>query len=219
MTPSSSEAATASGKVFGIGLSRTGTTKLCTILDHLGYRTCHFVPDLFDPPDWRVVDTADAFADSPIPLLYKVCDRRYPGSKFILTTRDMDDWLASMEWMFTHGKVLFNWGPRIHAYHAALYHTKRFDPERLAERWHAYHEEVLDHFAQRRDDLLVLDIGDGFDVETMCAFLGVAYREMDTATHVNARRSPTLRQRVGYVVKYPIRYAVWFGATRLLGRR
>ena len=37
----------------------------------------------------------DAFQDNPWPLVYRRMDALYPGSKFILTVRDPDRWVAS----------------------------------------------------------------------------------------------------------------------------
>jgi hypothetical protein len=38
----------------------------------------------------------DAFRDNPWPLLYRECDIRHPGSKFILTTRMTARWISSV---------------------------------------------------------------------------------------------------------------------------
>jgi hypothetical protein len=201
LNPSPSETPIPAGKVFGIGLSRTGTTKLARVLGQLGYRTRHFIPELFEPEDWSVVDTLDALADFPIQHLYKECDRRYPGSKFILTTRDVGSWLDSMKWMFKHGKVIWNWGPDTWKYLDRIYHTNRFNQLVLTERWYAYHADVFEYFDGRDEDLLVLDISDGFDIEGICDFLGVECREIDTDTRVNSRRKASLRRRVSYALR------------------
>lgn len=37
----------------------------------------------------------DAFGDNPWAVLYRELDTTFPGSKFILTTRDPDKWYAS----------------------------------------------------------------------------------------------------------------------------
>ena len=82
--------------IFGIGLSRTGTTSLHHAFEILGIRSAPTsVALLFDPDD-EVLGLYEAFTDNPIPFLYQRLDARFPGSKFILTTRDLDDWLRSM---------------------------------------------------------------------------------------------------------------------------
>ena len=90
-------------KVFGVGFHRTGTSSLGAALRELGYVVTG--PKWLDEPDLRgrVVDLAlaatdefDAFEDNPWPVLYRELDRHCPGSKFVLTVRDTDEWLASV---------------------------------------------------------------------------------------------------------------------------
>lgn len=101
-------AAACSGKVFGIGFNRTGTTTLETVLRELGYR----MPD--QALQERVVSSAyttgryadlvrfmsnyDAFQDMPLSQesIYVALDALFPNSRFILTVRDPDQWYASM---------------------------------------------------------------------------------------------------------------------------
>lgn len=80
-------------KIFGIGLSKTGTTSLAHALEILGYRTKDY-PGLsryragdLSSVDLAVVDAYDALTDTPIPSFYRELDQRYPGAKFILTVR------------------------------------------------------------------------------------------------------------------------------------
>lgn len=60
-------------KGFGIGLSKTGTISLFAALALLGYRAAEH----------------DVATDLPLAAFYPQLDERYPGSKFILTLRDM----------------------------------------------------------------------------------------------------------------------------------
>lgn len=189
-------------KVFGIGLSRTGTTKLHAVLTELGYDSRHFVPELFDPPDWSVADEADALMDFPIQHLFKELDQRYPGARFVLTTRDLDPWLESMRWMFKHGPALWGWDSKTHEYLRRLYGTTRYRRARLTERWYAYHTDVDDYFAGREGDILILDISDGFDTDALCDFLGKPRVAGADDERVNARRGVSLTKRVRYRADY-----------------
>lgn len=197
-----SQQSDSSPKIFGIGLSRTGTTSLDTLLKALGYESHHFVPELFGDPDWSKVDQSDALMDSPIPLLYKDCDERYPGSKFILTTRDQDKWLTSMEWMLTHGKVIWNWSSELQGYHRQLYGTSKYRKDILAAMFDRYHQEVNEYFADRPDDLFRIDLDSevGFDTKSLCEWLGKEPIDAP-APKVNARRDAPLMKRFRYAVK------------------
>jgi len=59
--------------------------------------------------------------------VYKDVDRKYPGSKFILTVRDMEQWLTSI---WNNGNALREWRaklPAVPVLHRALYGTSTFD--------------------------------------------------------------------------------------------
>src|SRR5215212_6804140 len=92
-------------KVFGIGLSRTGTTSLTKALRILGYRAVHCPLSIvrFNGKGLQlsaeVVDRYDAFTDSPVARMYRELDYACPGSKFILTTRPIEKWMASVRRM------------------------------------------------------------------------------------------------------------------------
>lgn len=82
-------------KIFGIGLNKTGTTSLGKALEILGYNnhiTCDWelTKSYFDGNTDQIFSVADKhnnFEDWPWPLLYKELYKKYPESKFILTTR------------------------------------------------------------------------------------------------------------------------------------
>ena len=63
------------------------------VLDgHLAWLGGNVAKEVRRSPKWdtllAVADTAEAFADGPWLFLYKEMDQRYPGSKFVLTTRN-----------------------------------------------------------------------------------------------------------------------------------
>lgn len=121
----------------------------------------------------------EAYTDTPIPRFYKELDRKYPGSKFILTVRDMDAWLRSCEknhvWPgeFVHDKAIRNlsWVRSLLNLHYDLYGAVSF--QRAAfRRCHEEHiEEVKDYFKDRPGDLITLDICAGEGWEKLCPFV------------------------------------------------
>lgn len=94
------------GKILGIGLSKTGTKSLIGALAQCGLRTAHYVEHvrtLCGVGTWFSGDfekdslaDCDAAADLPIAPFFAQLDRRYPGSKFILTVREVESWLSSV---------------------------------------------------------------------------------------------------------------------------
>lgn len=164
-------------KVFGIGLSKTGTTSLSTALEMLGYRTkdypglARYVPGDLGSIDPAVLDQHDALTDTPIPSFYRELDRRYPGSKFILTVRDMDGWLQSCKKQFSarHAAKQSDANNRLFV---DLYGTAVFDEAQFRAGYRRFVEGVMLHFKDRPGDLLVLDISAGQGWAELCAFLG-----------------------------------------------
>ncbi len=89
-------------KVFGIGLSRTGTRSLTFALQVLGFDVCHYPADAetfyelaHAKYDFSVLDEHDGITDITVAPYYAQLDKLYPGSKFILTVREKPSWLKS----------------------------------------------------------------------------------------------------------------------------
>ena len=109
----------------------------------------------------------DAFSDIlALAVRFAVLDEQYPGSRFVLTTRDLDGWLESRR-----RHVLRNQAEA----EAGRYHGDflEVDVEAWRAEREAHHAAVLAHFADRPGDLLVLDIGAGAGWDDLCLFLGV----------------------------------------------
>ena len=163
-------------KIFGIGLSKTGTTSLARALEILGYRTrdCMGVTryrqgDL-TAIDLEEIDRYDAFTDTPIPSFYRELDQRYPGSRFILTVREEEPWLASCRKQFTERHAEKH-NPATRALFEDLYGTDVFDEARFREGYRRFVAGVREYFKDRPDDLLVIDVTAGEGWEKLCAFL------------------------------------------------
>ncbi len=168
------------GKVFGIGLSRTGTKSLSAALTLLGFRTAHF-PQLRDRlaqgPHWFdgnfTIDCLaglDAAVDLPIPVFFPQLDERYPGSKFILTVREPESWLASVERHLARRTV--EGDPYRRTVRLAMYGTYGFSRARFLYVMESHRRTVTWYFRRRPDDLLVVDFCAGAGWEPLCSFLG-----------------------------------------------
>ncbi len=169
-------------------------------LKELGFRSKHSVFEIRKQIDPVFMEKADAFGDSPVPLLYPVLDQRYPDSKFILTVRDKEKWLKSMAWMFDHGRVLWWWGPNVHAYHRQFYGTTRFRRDLMARKYDAYHAEVQAYFTTRPHDLLVIDLEKPLEIDRIKAFLGVSDHPVTDFPRENTRRYAQPKHRIAYAI-------------------
>lgn len=164
-------------KVFCIGLNKTATTSLHQALEKLGLRSLHWGgPATRRQVEWAMAEGRVLLADfegydafSDIQVLsdnFELLDRQYPGSKFILTTRDLESWIESRR-----RHVLRNVARNQRGQYDGDFLT--VDDAAWAKQYHEHHARVRAYFAERPGDLLVMDIvaGDGYEV--LCPFLGL----------------------------------------------
>jgi hypothetical protein len=161
--------------IFGIGLSKTGTTSLFVALDRLGYRagTYRHLRGLglegWFRGDFSIdyLGEYDALTDLPVAVYYPELDRRYPGSKFILTIRDMDSWLESARIHFSRRPTsAFGRDVRL-----AAYGVVGFDRDRYRYVYETHVRNVAWYFRDRPDALLTLDVVAGEGWDKLCPFL------------------------------------------------
>lgn len=176
--------------VIGLGLHRTGTRSLSKYLASLGMTDVHWpwwcqpqvsqclsdpeaVADILDPLFYRY----DALTDVPFPGLYRVLDRRFPASRFILVRRDPDAWWSS---------VCRHWDleqrPRrldpLEVIQYAPYGLSADSVVSVEDRethigiFRRHVSEVRAYFVDRPDKLLVVDLEDDRIAARISAFLG-----------------------------------------------
>jgi len=158
-------------KVFCIGFQKTGTTSLQYALSILGYRVAGIfsINDLVHLDEIRVralelTPNFDAFADNPWPVLFRELDVTYPGSKFILTTRDADRWYASACKHFgVGGTKMREW---IYGAASPIGHRDEY-----VHRMTSHVIEVRAYFTDRSADFLEFNVARGDGWVELCSFL------------------------------------------------
>ncbi len=178
------------GKVFGIGLNKTGTTTLGVCLRTLGFRHApyagRFVPDVkagrFQDL-FAYAEGYDSFEDWPWPLAYRELEARFPGSRFILTTRkDADTWFDSLR---GHSERTGPTPERELVYGHAMPHGHRADHRRIYEE---HNRAALAHFDGRPESFLHVCWETGSGWPQLCAFLGV---DVPKEPFPHAHRAPS----------------------------
>jgi 3'-phosphoadenosine 5'-phosphosulfate (PAPS) 3'-phosphatase len=164
-------------KIFGIGLSKTGTTSLARALEILGYRTrdymgvTKYTPGDLSSVDLEEIEANDAFTDTPIPSFYRELDTAFPGSKFILTVRDKEGWLRSCKKQFNQKLAAKQNEASIRVFED-LYGTAVFDEEHFSAGYDRFISSVEAYFKDSPEDLLILNVSAGEGWEKLCPFLG-----------------------------------------------
>jgi hypothetical protein len=165
-------------RIFGIGLNKTGTLTLHAAVSTLGYRSLHWGgPDArakvrralsegkpllryLDPQPEAVTDLEE------VTYNFDLADRQYPGSRFILTVRDLDEWVDSRRRHVEKNRRAKAEGK----YHG---HFLEVDTERWVADYRRHTQRVRAYFADRPDDLLIFDVAGGDGWEPLCAFLAL----------------------------------------------
>jgi len=149
--------------IFGIGMNKTGTSSLTNALYDLGLPCLHSSRQVKRaaaankgsefPPLHPLDQQYKAFCDSPINYMFRELDVAYPGSRFILTIRELGPWIVSRTSQF--GGTA--------AKHRAAYAD--------------HNDAVLAYFDTRRQDLLIYDLCGGDGWGPLCTFLNVPIPE------------------------------------------
>lgn len=207
-------------RIFGIGLSKTGTTSLTRALQLLGYRTNHFPYSALQFRSGRLeldlqrICQWDAATDSPVALFYRQLEEQLPKSKFILTQRDVGAWLDSCQhnhvWPgnFVRDKAirLLPHIRKILCLHRNVFGSEQFQRDVFRKAYENHNDSVIEHFWRKKRDLLVMDICAGDGWEALCDFLGVRVPDV-----------PFPFENVGKVkrLKRTSRRALWRGLSML----
>ncbi len=187
-------------KIFNIGLPKTGTTSLNRALTQLGFTSIHNPKGFrkqamegcyrFEPDNWQAITN---FGEHFYPQL----DQAYSNSKFILTIRDEEAWLAS--WKRQIGQstgdevgARWNWSRKIRTlvrtmkrmagYDTQITHmharidifgTYAFHEERCLYVYRLHQKNAQEYFKNRPQDFLIMDIAAGDGWEKLCPFLKI----------------------------------------------
>ena len=180
------------GKIFCIGLNKTGTTTLGVCLQQLGFRHTSFSLPLLEDVAlaehdrlFALVEAHDSFDDWPYPLVFELLDQRFPGSRFILSRRaSAERWLESLSAHALRTDPLLGTRTRSLTYGHPY---PQLAPAAHLAHYHSHLERVRHHFRERPTDLLEVcwELGSGW--EEICSFLGCAVPTIPFP-HANAKQ-------------------------------
>lgn len=167
-------------KIFGIGLTKTGTHSLNFALNKLGFKSIHNCKDkqfMYDLRAGRFESTYlmkeyDALTHVEATAFFVQWDKAYPNSKFILTLRhdivefppnkhSLDEWLNSCkrhEKKYWKNKLNMKTNSGNYYINSIIYGVHKFHMQRYRYIYMRHYVEVMDYFADRPDDLLMLNI-------------------------------------------------------------
>lgn len=169
-------------KCFGLGLSKTGTSSLAQALNILGIKTIHYPFDKATYHELRegnyrlsILHDYQCIVDIPVAPYYPQLDKEFPHSKFILTVRDIEEWVRSVQ---KHWELMMKWWhnyPDFKLFQefisTSVYGVIAFNKDRFRYVYETHEKNVKEYFKTMPDNLLVMDICAGEGWEKLCAFL------------------------------------------------
>ena len=198
-------------KIFGVGLSKTGTSSLGMALGKLGFKNCDMCAKLWPclttgtywtgsgPDSGSIAGSikeallnTQSTTDLPGALFFDELLSVYPDARFIMTTRHLMPWITSARRQFrtrTQSEdLLLN---RNGAYSAAYWHD------------HLYPKSFVDHYKDVLRtvpccQLLVMNIVEKNEAwDKLCPFLGMPIPKDHLFPFVNPRDANTRYRTVG----------------------
>jgi glycosyltransferase involved in cell wall biosynthesis len=139
-------------RVFGIGLSETRQYHLADTLNLMGIPTIHF------PARLEQIKDFDGATGLPVALAYRELDKLYPDSKFILTIREVNSWLRSIQnekLKQTDRNLLPS---IIKEAEIQCYGSSDFDETLWLNAYDKHFFGVMNYFRGRERDLLIIDL-------------------------------------------------------------
>lgn len=169
-------------KVFCIGANKTGTTSLTTALNTIGFKTSHWehhnsICDDIKNNNFKltVLNTYDGVSDNPIPAIYKQLDKEFPESKFILTIRNEENWIKSIEGQLSRRRIRNSCEEDKLVYEEFLFYgIWNYDRTTFLHRYREHNKDVLEYFKSRPHDLLVMDLDKVVGWKEICTFLEIS---------------------------------------------
>ncbi|NMP32525.1 sulfotransferase family protein [Thalassotalea sp. M1531] len=142
----------------------------------LGFKTAHtaYTKECFKK--------AQVIADTPIFCDFIKLDQQYPNSKFINLTRKTDDWLPSIRQLLERMYVNLQRNDGGFNPHIKRCFNEVFKPltqeniasdDFLIDCYQRHQRAILNHFKQRKSDLLSINIGESGSYQKLLAFLNL----------------------------------------------
>jgi hypothetical protein len=147
--------------VWVVGFPRCGTTSLCEALGILGWNVIH------NPRHWDQLQGHNAAGDVMITAHWRELNNMFPNSKFILNTRNFDDWIISLQRIpgFWQSRMMFDKYYQQSVY-GGYYPSNK---NGLKIMWDRHHKQIQETI--KPQNLLMISLP--FLWEPLCEFLQV----------------------------------------------
>ena len=181
-------------KIFGIGLSRTGTKSLSTALNKLGFNVGHYEcgmaaigwKDGALTLDTTALEDLGGLTDIPAAAFFRELDAAFSDARFVVTVRDKQAWIQSISRHLSARSDTERYRAERNIARSAaealrikVYGAVDFELSAHSPAFDRHYCDVAEHFSDRPHKLLSLDICGGDGWSPLCRFLGVPVPEAE----------------------------------------
>lgn len=191
-------------KIFQIGFNRCGTTTLSDFFNANGIKSIHYDGGRLATSIYKnylnnrsliskeyesyigFFDMENIYETEPIYIaqtLFMDLDKLYPNSKFILNTRDKENWIKSRSVLLIH-----NGNTYLDQCAKAYKVSKSVMLDIWRRQWDHHHQRIIDYFKNRPNDLLIFNI-ESDPPEKLCEFFKNNYK-LDSTLYIHKNATP-----------------------------
>jgi len=173
-------------KIIILSLGKSGTTSASLFFEQLKYKSLHWLGSVVDPSDFNnlslneilekskyLEEQYDVFSDYPYCMAYEYFDKKYNNTKFILITRDANDWAVSVK---NHEKIfnftslrIASWQPYLDIKNKKM---EDFSNEQLIKVYENHTKDVLKYFKNSKN-FIHINLNDQDKAKKILNFLNI----------------------------------------------
>ena len=173
-------------KIVILSLGKSGTMSTSEFFENLGYRSIHWIGTRINPDAFKnmsieeilsfssyLEEEYDVFSDYPYCMSYEYFDKKYKDTKFILFTRNTDEWITSVR---NHDQLTSFTPIRIASWEKYL-KIKNKTIEDISnkelENLYAQHTKDVIKYFKKSKNFIHLDLNDKNKANKICKFLNI----------------------------------------------
>jgi hypothetical protein len=174
-------------KIVILSLGKSGTMSTSEFFENLGYRSIHWLGTRINPDNLKdmsiqeilsfssyLEEEYDVFSDYPYCMSYEYFDKKYRDTKFILFTRNTEEWIASVR---NHDQATSFTSIRIASWEKYL-EIKNKTIEDISnkelESLYAQHTKDVIEYFKKSKNFIHLDLNDKDKANKICKFLNIS---------------------------------------------
>jgi hypothetical protein len=174
-------------KIVILSLGKSATTSTSLFFEKLGYRSLHWLGSIVDPNTLKgmsleeivefnayLEDSYDVLSDYPYCMTYEYFDKKYQDAKFILITRNSEEWVNSIR---NHDKLkeftpirVASWSKYLNVKNKTI---DDFSNKELQGLYENHTKDVLKYFKNSKN-FIHIDIKDKNKAYKICKFLNIS---------------------------------------------